>query len=358
MSALQTLAGIDYRPPQPQHYRPAIGLIGCGGITRHHLQAYRKSGFHVAALCDVRRDAAERRAAEFYPDAIVCEDYRQLLEIDAIEIVDIATHPPERVPIIEDALRAGKHVLSQKPFVLDLDVGQRLVDLAGEKQRYLAVNQNGRWAPHFSFARQAVAMDCLGTICGAHLSCHWDHTWTAGTEFEKIRHLILYDYAIHWFDIVRCFIAGPPERVFATARPAPRQRMLPPLLASALIEFAEGHATLAFDAALPHGGWDRTFLSGSLGSLHAFGPSILDQEVEVRLESGRWRPKLEGCWFPDGFAGTMGELMCAIEQGRPSLIDAADNLHSLALCFAAVHSADTGQAVRPGTIRRLQPGPC
>ena len=49
---------------------------------------------------------------------------------DDIDVVDITTHPAERPPLIETALTAGKHVLSQKPFVLDLDVGRRLADLA------------------------------------------------------------------------------------------------------------------------------------------------------------------------------------------------------------------------------------
>ena len=52
--------------------------------------------------------------------------------------------------MIETALAAGKHVLSQKPFVLDLDDGTRLADLADESGVVLAVNQNGRWAPHLS----------------------------------------------------------------------------------------------------------------------------------------------------------------------------------------------------------------
>ena len=42
---------------------------------------------------------------------------------DDIEVVDITTHPPDRPALIADAIEAGKHVLSQKPFVLDLDEG-------------------------------------------------------------------------------------------------------------------------------------------------------------------------------------------------------------------------------------------
>ena len=74
-----------------------------------------------------------------------------MLTRDDIEVVDIATHPHERVAhSSKAAIAAEKHVLSQKPFVIDLDDGEKLVDLADKNNVKLAVNQNGRWAPHFS----------------------------------------------------------------------------------------------------------------------------------------------------------------------------------------------------------------
>ena len=44
---------LPYRPRDPETYRPNIGMIACGGITKHHLQEYRKAGYAVTALCDV-----------------------------------------------------------------------------------------------------------------------------------------------------------------------------------------------------------------------------------------------------------------------------------------------------------------
>ena len=70
---------LPYRPRNPQRYRPNIGLIACGGITRHHLQAYRKAGYSVAALCDVTVARARRHKKEFYPEADVYRDYRTQL---------------------------------------------------------------------------------------------------------------------------------------------------------------------------------------------------------------------------------------------------------------------------------------
>ncbi len=348
------VAELDYLPASPRAYQPRIGLIGCGGITHQHLRAYREAGFQVTALCDVRVERAQERAQEFFPQAVVTSDYNKVLGDRTIAVVDIATHPVERVSIIEAALKAGKHVLSQKPFVIDLDIGQRLVDMADSFGLTLAVNQNGRWAPHFSYARQAVASGILGDVFAAHLGCHWDHSWTAGTEFEKIKHLILYDYAIHWFDIVRCFFPGKTaQRVCASTARVPHQKLLPALLAQALIEFDEGQATLAFDAGVPYGQFDQTYVGGTAGSLLSHGPSIQEQTLTVTTAERTWTPALEGKWFPAGFHGTMGELLCSIESGRPCSINARDNLDSLALCFAAIASAESGQPVVPGAVRQL-----
>ncbi len=345
---------LPYQPRDPQTYRPAIGLVGCGAITEDHLTAYRQAGYNVVALCDLDHARAAARQKEFYPDAQVLTDYRQLLGRDDIQVVDIATHPPVRAPIIEAAIRAGKHVLSQKPFVLDLDQGQRLVELADKHNVYLAVNQNGRWAPHFSYIRHAIAAGILGQVSAAHLAVHWDHSWVAGTEFEKVKHLILYDFAIHWFDILRCFFPGQQaRRVYASLDRSPVQTIRPPLLAQALVQFDRAQASLVFDGDTRFGPLDTPYVEGSLGTIHSAGPDLKSQQLALYTAEGVARPTLQGCWFPDGFHGTMGELLCAIEEHHQPMISAAANLDSLALCFVAVASSQRHEAVEPGTVRQL-----
>lgn len=350
----QQLSAIDYQPRHPRSLRPHIGVIGCGGIIKHHLEAYRDAGWDVVALCDPIFSRCQSAAANFYPNAKLYADYKELLAQPDIDVVDIATHPPERVNLIRASLLAGKHVLSQKPFVTDLDVGEELVRLANRCQRKLAINQNGRWAPHFSFARQAVKAGAIGTPFSAHLSVHWDHTWVRGTPFEHVKHLILYDFAIHWFDIVRMLLPEEePLRVYASTAAAPKQTIMPHLLGQTLIEWPNAQATLAFDAALVHGQQDRLFVAGSEGSIFSCGETYQDQKLSIRTAAGEWSPRLQGKWFSDGFRGTMGELLCSIEEDRLPSINAADNLKSLALCFAAVASSQSHQPVQPGTIRQL-----
>jgi predicted dehydrogenase len=353
-SARVAAPDLAYLPPRPRAYRPKIGLIGAGGVTEYHLRAYQKMGLEVSIICDVDRGRAQARAAQFYPKAEVCQDFTEVLKREDIGVIDAALHPEQRASLIEAAIKAGKHVLSQKPLALDLDLAQHLADLADAQNVKLAVNQNGRWAPHFAYAREAVRSGLLGEIGSIDFHLAFDHSWTVGTPFENIPHLLLFDFGIHWFDLAACFLDGHElKSVFAAVERAPYQKARPPFLASVIIEAEGAQGRLAFNAAVSFAQSDRTLLAGSLGTLHSSGPSLSQQTVILTTAAGESSPALSGTWFENGFQGTMGELLCAIEDNREPLNSARNNLRSLALCFAAVHSANTHQPVRPGDIRKL-----
>ena len=345
---------LNYLPPRPKTYRPKIALIGCGGISEYHLRADLALGLDVVALCDRNADRAEQRRAEFYPAATVYSDFRDVLRRDDVEVVDVALHPDERVAVIEAALRARRHVLSQKPFVLDLDVGERLVALAANQGVKLAVNQNGRWAPHLSYMAAAASAGVVGELASLDVTLQWDHTWTAGTAYEKIHHLILFDFGIHWFDLTaRLWRGRRPERVWASVRRASFQKMQPPILAQVAIDYPGAQARLNFNGHVLHGQEDRTVVAGASGTLRSAGPSLSEQTVTVHTAAGVAGTSLEGTWFTSGFIGAMGELLGAIEERREPDHGAAENLHSLALTFAAIRSADTGQPQVPGQVRQM-----
>jgi predicted dehydrogenase len=343
---------LPYRPPMPRSYRPRIALVGAGGIAAAHLGAYRAAGFDVAVIASRTLARAEARRDAFFPEAEATDDIARTLARDDIEVVDITPHPEVRLPMIEAALIAGKHVLSQKPFVLDLDAGARLCDLAEAKGVRLAVNQNGRWAPHLAWMREAVRTGMVGAVHAVDVAIHWDHGWIAGTSFDGIDDLILYDFAVHWFDFLASLGIRPTSVHAARARAA-GQAVASPLVAQAMVAFEGGLATLAFDGAAKVGASDRTCVAGSSGTLVSEGPDLSNQAVSLATAAGVARPKLDGTWFREGFVGTMGELLAAVEQGREPLNGARANLEVLALVFAAIAAAARGVAVAPGEVRSL-----
>ena len=345
---------IDYKPQDPLSYSPQIALVGCGGISVQHLSAYRQAGYKVVALCDTDICSAQRVRQEFYPGASIYTDYRDVLRLESVEVVDFATHPEMRLVMMEDAIEAGKHILSQKPFVINLDAGHALLDKADARGVKIAVNQNGRWAPHFSYMRNLTASGYIGDVAAVHMAVSWNHNWIKGTHFEQIHDLVLYDFGIHWFDMMATFMRNKtPKQVYANTSFFLGQTVRPPLLAQVVCEYDSGVGTMTFDADTLYGEEDRTVVIGREGTVKSIGPDLNEQQVTVFSPDGIAHVELEGTWFPDGFHGAMAELLCAIEETREPENSGRNNLESLALCFAAVESSHRGTSVRPGDARSI-----
>jgi predicted dehydrogenase len=352
-AALDEIAAPDlpYRPPMPRSYQPRIGMLGTGGVSDAHLDAYRAAGWEVVALWNRTAATAAAKRDAYFPNARVEGTWQGILDDPEIDVVDITLHPEHRAPLIKAALKAGKHVLSQKPFVADLDCGEALIQLAEDRGLQLAVNQNGRWAPHMAWMREAVSAGHVGEVISCHTSVHWNHGWTAGTPFDDMPDLILWDFGVHWFDFLTSIIGDRAETVTAAAVHATGQSNQTPLLGQALVRMSGGQASLVFDGAVPFGARDTTYIAGTEGCLRSDGPDLSMQTVTLTTQDGIARPALQGQWFNDGFAGAMGALLCAIEDGKPPANSGRGNLASLALAFAALRSARTGREVAVGSVR-------
>ena len=339
---------VDYSPPSPREYNPPIALIGTGGISEYHLKNYKDCNFRITALANRTLEKAKKLRDQFFPDASIHQDYQEILEMDQIQVVDVTTHPNDRIPIIYNCLKAGKHTLSQKPFTLDLNEAQKLSDFASAKGLKLAVNQNGRWAPHFSYFRNAVKDGLIGEVTSVDFNLQWDQTWIKGIKaFEEMEHLILFDFAIHWFDITACIMEDQkPKGIFASIKHHADQVYQPPALASVLIDYPKTQVRMSFNAHCTQGEEDVTTIVGTNGTLRSRGTGLNDQEaMDIHLREGSVTVPLKGSWFESGFKGTMGELLCSIEEDREPYHSAKNNLKTLELCFAAQKSVQDGKPV-------------
>ena len=173
--------------------------------------------------------------------------------------------------------------------------------------------------------------------------------WIPGTAFDDLAHYPIYDYAIHWIDITRCWLEG--KRVAAVRARDYRTPNQPPASKAtwgAWVEIAYADGTNAMIRSL--GGPETSreghpfWVHGTAGTIR--GSVLGNDHVELERGGAFHRFDLEGHWYNDGFAGTIGELMSAIVGEREPSNSARHNLLTLALTFAACRSADQdGQAV-------------
>jgi predicted dehydrogenase len=113
--------------------------------------------------------------------------------------------------------------------------------------------------------------------------------------------------------------------------------------------FPSGLASLAFNGCSRHSPAETCTIVGSLGTLRASGGICSPARVEVATVDGTAHAYLVGSWFPDGFRGTMGELLCSIEENREPQNSAADILKSLSICLGAMKSADEDRPIALGS---------
>lgn len=327
-----------------------VGLFGCGWVGGLQLDAYARAGIEVVALHDRTEAKARSLRDRYFPDATVCSTAEEFFTSPWFSVADIATHVDGRPALIERALRSGKHVLSQKPFVQDLAEGQRLADLAAVEQRVLAVNQNGRWAPHFGAMLALVRAGLIGAVTSADFEVCWPHDVVveAMPAFASMADLVMYDFGAHWFDIVGLLAPLEEVQVYACAARRSGQLISAPTQAQAIVSADGFSSSLVFRAAERHMEWSRYRISGTRGVITHEGKHLGGHEVHVATDDGEAQIAISNNWFRHGMRGTMVEVLRAIgAEGGPSN-SAQSALRGLSLCFAATTSARTGKVELAG----------
>ena len=342
----------DYRPRFPAGPSLGVAILGCGRIAQTaHLPAYAQHGVDVVGVWS-RTPATTADVRDRFPGVRrVYASAEELLADPEVAVVDLATGPEDRLRWIDAALDAGKHVLAQKPLNLDLDGLGPVLAKADRLGLRVAVNQNGRWAPPWRLATLLVEQGAVGDVVGVTHLHDKPLPPIAGTPFDDVPHMLVTDYLVHWVDITRCWLGGKDmESVQARDSRLPGQPPTArnPWSASVHLQCTDGATALlrVVGDVRTRRGSCPFWIHGTEGSIRG---SVLLGSDALTLERGDTTTTyaLEGQWFVDGFAGAMGELMCAVAEGRQPSNSAAHNAASLRLVLAARASADDGGAVVP-----------
>ncbi len=142
------------------------GLLayGMSGRVFHAPFLSAHPGFALRAVVERTR----KTAAAAYPDLISYDTVAELLADEALELVVINTPNNTHVDLARQALRAGKHVLIEKPVAITVAELDELLALAARQQRHVLAYQNRRWDSDFQLVRQVVESGQLGRLTEVH----------------------------------------------------------------------------------------------------------------------------------------------------------------------------------------------
>ena len=145
-----------------------IGLVGTGGISNRHMDAYLRypDRVRLMAVCDIVRPLAEEYAMKTGVEAVYT-DYEQMLREADIDAVDICTGHRHHAPQAIAAAEAGKHALTEKAMAQDLEECRAMIRAADKAGVTLMVAQHLRYSPEARAAKRLIDEGRLGDIQAA-----------------------------------------------------------------------------------------------------------------------------------------------------------------------------------------------
>jgi len=183
--------------------RVRLGVVGCGGFGLFALQHFMQiSGIELVAMAGTYGRAAEAAAQRF--GIAEQEDVEDLVVRDDVDMVYIATPPFLHHSQAVAALRAGKHVICEKPLALNLEQADEMINVARERDLLVVANLMQRYNPLFDAIKNLIDTEALGEPIHGYFENYakdeqlppdhwfWDREKSGG---------IFVEHGVHFFDL-------------------------------------------------------------------------------------------------------------------------------------------------------------
>lgn len=141
-----------------------VGIVGYGYWGPNLARCFSEAeGCRLVAIAD-QSPAARARAGRRFPGAVLAADWTELVRHPDVDAVAVATPVRSHFPVAEAALRAGKHVLVEKPITSTREEAERLIDLAAARRLVLQVDHTFCYTPAVRKLRDLVSSGALGDL--------------------------------------------------------------------------------------------------------------------------------------------------------------------------------------------------
>ena len=340
-----------------------IGIIGCGTISDIYLKNLRAllRGLDIVAVADIDPTKAEAKAAAYSINRVETPD--ELMSDPEVDIVLNLTVPLAHAEVSARALRAGKHVYSEKPLAVDLGEGRALVSLAQSKGLHIGCAPDTFLGSGIQTCIALVDDGAIGDIvaASAFVANHGPESWHPNPAFfYKRGGGPLLDIGPYYFTTLVSLL-GPARAVVAMSRASFPERTIGegqdkgkqikvevPTHVVGAVEFESGaiaDCTISFD--VWHSERPRMELYGSKGSIIVPDPNFFCGPVMLRLAGdASWRTI--ACTSPLGENARglgLAEMASAIAEKRHCRVSGLLALHVLEIMDGFRTSADRGERV-------------
>ncbi|GLV55280.1 oxidoreductase [Dictyobacter sp. S3.2.2.5] len=319
-----------------------VAVIGLGNIGKNHANWYSKNpDAEIVAFCDLLADRVDPVAQQYGVKAYHSID--EMLSSEEIDAVSVATAGTENgshhyEPTMQ-CLRAGKHVLVEKPISNNIEQAREMVSFAKERGVLLGVDLNHRFTPAADRVKQLLNDGELGEVLFINMAL-WINNPNESSPWFHMRAL-----HPHSIDVMRTF-GGPIKRVQAFMYKGPGRAIWSN--ASVNMQFASGaigHLTGSYDASSFHP-IERCEVGGSKG--RAVIENVF-QRMEFLPRQSREKIVLENPImgggmgnFDDTFRNRINAFVQQVLQGGPLDASGDDGLAAQEVIEAAIRSWENG----------------
>jgi predicted dehydrogenase len=350
-----------------------VGVMGAGNISAAYLKlAPLFAGLELRAVADAVPEAARRRAEEF---GIAAQTPDELLKNSEIDVVVNLTVPAAHYQVSMDALSAGKHAYSEKPFVLSLKQGKALKAAAAQRNLRVGSAPDTFFGSAHQQARSVLDSGRVGRIASGttHVMSRGMEHWHPNPEFffQPGAGPLLDLGPYYVTNLVQ--LIGPVKRVTAFSGSARAERIVTtpnvpatgsaikvntPTTIHGILEFANGAiVTIGASWDVFGHGHHNIELYGTEGSLFVPDPNFFGGEVAVADKSGA-REKI-GAWahpfgtpnYTDSSGNTranyraagLADMMASIEERRAARCGLDNALHVIDVLTSLLQAGETGE---------------
>ena len=345
-----------------------VGVIGTGGISGVHLGGYsRNPNVEIYALCDINEKNLAKRAEE-YKVSRTFTDYREMLALPELDAVSVCTWNSAHAECAIAALRAGKHVLCEKPMALNTAQAQEMEKAAKENGKLLMIGFVRRFGNDCAVLKDFIDSGSFGEIYYAKAQYLRRKGCPGGWFGDKSRSGggPLIDLGVHVIDLCRYLMGGPqPVSVYgATFNKLGDRRHIKDArgysstvvskddifdvedMATALIRFDNG-AVLSVEASF------SLNIEKDVGNIELFGTKAgckLDPELTIFTDMNDYLANVKlaqstALSFDGLFDNEINHFVECIETGKPCRNPAQDGVTLMKILDGIYESARTGHEV-------------